>query len=148
MRTMNFDVIATSAPLNREASVVRDGSGDTWDFQPPPQMEHWKAPPLPVGRRPETIADLTGRVFGRLTVIRFHGKPEGKNALNGWLVRCVCGDYEVRTNKTLKKAANPNDCCCVCAKADRLKERAARTPTKRDLKRQRASFRRIVGEAA
>lgn len=146
MRTTNFDVIAASAPLNREASVARDGSGETWGFEVHEQISHWKAPPLPTHRRPHGMSDLSGRSFGLLKVLRFHGYREGKNAPALWLVRCSCGDYETRRHAKLVKGGDPNDRCVVCKKAEALRKRASRTPTKKDLRRQRAAFARIVGE--
>lgn len=147
MRTMNFDAIATAAPLNREASTVRDGSGDQWDFSPVEQIDHWKAPPLPTHPRPDALPDLTGKKLGRLTVVRFHGYREGKNAPAVWLVRCPCGDYETRRHKTVVRAADPDDCCVICKKAEALRKRAMRPPSKKDKRRQAAAFAKIVGEA-
>ncbi len=106
MRTTNFDVIAASAPLNREASVARDGSGETWGFEVHEQISHWKAPPLPTHRRPHGMSDLSGRSFGLLKVLRFHGYREGKNAPALWLVRCSCGDYETRRHAKLVKGGD------------------------------------------
>jgi hypothetical protein len=148
MRTSNFEALATAAPLNREASVVRDGSGDTWTQTIPEQMDHWTAPPLPLSPRPDNIEDLTGKVFGRLTVIRFHGSREGKHARPVWLVRCLCGDYETRRHKTLQKAANPDDACLICTKAEQLRKRGAKTTSGAYRRKAAAAFAKITGEAA
>lgn len=152
MRTMNFDAIAASAPLDRAASVVRDGSGDQWapavnDLT----MDHWSAPPLQTHPKPNALADLSGARLGRLTVVRFHGYREGKNAPPMWLVRCSCGDYEARRNTTVLKRlahAEPDDCCALCLKADQLRKRNSSAPTKSQLRKQRKAFNRIVSEAS
>lgn len=111
MRTMNFDAIAAAAPLDRQASTVRDGSGDLWA---PPEEEgrlHWKAPPVPTAERPENAEDLTGLPFGRgMKVIAYFGSIKG-NAR--WIVRCACGDYELRRAKAIKNAT-PDHCCHDC----------------------------------
>ncbi len=145
MRVTNWDAVATSAPLDRQASIVRDGSGDTWDHEVHPQIDHWKAPPLPLAKKPDALEDLTGKRWGRLVVVRFHGKREGKNAPLCWLVRCACGDYETRRYATALKAT-PEDACVICAKAERLRQRASLPPSKKQFRKQRAAFARIVGE--
>lgn len=100
MRTTNFDAIAASAPLNREASTVRDGSGDLWEPQIKATTLRWDAPPVPEAKMPAHVVDLSGRQIGRLTVVRYHGKR--KSGGHFWLVRCSCGDYELRRNKFIE----------------------------------------------
>lgn len=130
LRTTNFDAIATAVPLNREASTVRDGSGDFYDFPIPLHVQHWKAPPTPVGKLGKGAEDLTGRVFGRLTVIRFHGSAGGEWARPIWLVRCACGDYEVRRSKTLRSTTNADACCCICQHVKHLRDIGSKPNTK------------------
>lgn len=148
MRTMNFDAIATGAPLDRQASVVRDGSGDSWDARIPPGMDHWQAPPPSTERKPRDLEDMTARVFGRMTIIRYYGRREGKHARPLWLARCQCGDYETRRHETLKKGGNPEDRCYPCFRVMHLQQRAARAPNARDQRKAAAVFARIVGDAA
>lgn len=93
VRTMNFDALAASAPLDAKASTVRDGAGDLWEPKLKAPHRHWKAPPPPLAALPPNAEDLAGRKVGRLTVVRYHGKV-GK--FGRWLVRCQCGDYELR----------------------------------------------------
>lgn len=114
MRTTNFDVIAASAPLNREASVVRDGSGDQYEGKAPEYHAHWKAPPLPEDQfRPETGGeDMTGVRFGRMVVVRYH-RRHPRLRVAQWLVRCACGDYELRRTRAIK-AAQEDHKCQVC----------------------------------
>lgn len=115
VRTMSFDAVAAAAPLNREASVVRDGSGDLWAPKIKEHIEHWDAPPPPEAPRPEIMPDLTGRTVGRLTVIRYHGR---RGDSGRWLVRCACGAYELRRSKAITNP-KPRDggqehACAAC----------------------------------
>lgn len=118
MRTTNFDAIGIATPLNREASVVRDGSGETFVGKVPSWHDHWTAPPIPEGRRPDDKEDLTGRAFGRLTVIRYH-KTHKKDG-SRWLVRCTCGDYELRRSRTIRDAAE-DAMCAACGYFEHVK---------------------------
>ena len=56
--------------------------------------------------------DLTGKRFGRLTVIEKHGYTNGKRKLPTWLCKCDCGNTAIRTGKTLKDSKNSgcDDC--------------------------------------
>lgn len=67
--------------------------------------------------------DLTGRVFGRWTVIRYHGKkiyPSGSMLL--WLVKCDCGTEKVRAGNTLGKGSQS----CGCLHKERVRARFLR----------------------
>ncbi|WP_148050978.1 hypothetical protein [Pseudomonas fluorescens] len=70
--------------------------------------------PLPV-RKPnrneagqDCFVDLTGRKFGRLTVVGISAEVNAR-----WVVRCVCGSYGLRTAKTIKNA-DQEACCHQC----------------------------------
>jgi hypothetical protein len=52
------------------------------------------------------IKDLTGKKFGRLTVIKENGRTNGKRKLVVWLCRCECGNYVNRTAKALTTSKN------------------------------------------
>lgn len=113
MRTTNFDAIAAATPLNRTASTVRDGSGDQYEGKVPDWHAHWKAPPLPESnlRTESGAVDLAGLAFGQgMRVIRYH-RSRSKSAQ--WLVRCSCGDYELRSTRAIKSAA-PTHVCQAC----------------------------------
>jgi hypothetical protein len=120
MRTTDFDAIATAAPLNREASTVRDGSGDQWTPTIPATVLHWRD--LPALRPPQSLslqgrqalADMQGTRFGRLTVIGLLDK-EHSSAPATWVCRCVCGAYEGRRMKALQsgKAVMCHECRAV-----------------------------------
>lgn len=68
---------------------------------------------LPRLRKPPKIAPkLTGVRFGRFTVVGMHGTIRGV-----WVVRCACGDYEVRTAKAIRNPNNFGDRCTLCRNA-------------------------------
>ena len=61
--------------------------------------------------------DLTGQVFGRLTVIECAGKPKGKKTYS-WLCRCECGNTSVVDVSALTSG---NTKSCGCGKYDGFK---------------------------
>jgi hypothetical protein len=93
--------------------------------------KHWKEPRptykfIPQLGNPQSV-DLTGRKFGRFTVVGYLGSKEGasagagKNRKGSWLVRCVCGSYEPRTARAIRSPENNSDCCLDCRKLEQLK---------------------------
>lgn len=54
--------------------------------------------------------DLTGREFGRLTVIERQGSNEKRHAL--WLCKCQCGNSKVISSQDLLEG-NTNSCGCL-----------------------------------
>lgn len=114
MRTTNFDAIAAASPLDRQASVVRDGSGDTFEGKVPEWHAHWKAPPLREGSfHPGAHGmDMTGVRFGRgMVVVRYH-KSHNRGGAQ-WLVKCSCGDYELRRTSAIRNS-KPDHACQAC----------------------------------
>lgn len=131
MRTTNFDAIAAAVPLDSTASVVRDSvSRDVWTASIPPDIQHWSAPPLPAKTLRCDVEDLSGRLVGRMRVVRFHGATANGKPGPLWLVRCPCGDYEVRRTTTVLNNANPDACCFVCTTVEKLRRQGASRPTK------------------
>lgn len=62
--------------------------------------------------------DLTGRKFGRLSVLK---RVENKGSHVAWLCLCDCGNTTVATGKDLKSG---NTCSCGClGKENRIKSR-------------------------
>ena len=130
MRTTDFDAVAASAPLDRQASVIRDGSGDLWEAKiNEAGQAHWDAPPLPLSAKPANQPELTGHRFGRFVVMRWHGATSKKNPEPAWLVRCSCGDYELRRTKTILRAGDLDDCCMKCKVVRTLQGRARKPNT-------------------
>lgn len=103
----DFDKIITSSPLTASAGRVTS-RGEHWEpeSQMPPGLKHWKSPPpmdaySALGSHTQAI-DLTGKKFGRFTVLGLSTERASDGAR--WICRCVCGDYEARSAKTIKAA--------------------------------------------
>jgi len=128
-----WDRIITSAPLDKQAAIVRDGKGE--HFTPQMRLEDTKvrqiAPP-PMRPNPPNAEDLTGQRFGRFAVI---GRSADKPA---WVVRCACGWYEHRNARALK-TAGPADLasmmCTECCYVERVKAGLVLSPNERAARR-------------
>lgn len=107
-----YDRVASSAPVNADAARIYGARGERETLRPLPEtVRHFDAPPkiLPV---PASAPNRTGKKYGALTVIGYLG-PNSRNRGSEWLVRCLCGQYEVRRAKAVDKAS-PHDCCARC----------------------------------
>jgi hypothetical protein len=60
--------------------------------------------------------DLTGQVFGRLTVISYHGKRKKSTC---WLCRCLCGKSKVVQASNLVQGTSQS---CGCLRAEMMAE--------------------------
>lgn len=98
---------SSAVPVNQNAR--RDLRGGGTHYQPDIQLHqfHWKAPPR-TNPIPHRTPNLTGTQFGRFKVIGWYAKK------SGWIVRCACGDYEIRKTKTIQNSKNPDACCGYC----------------------------------
>lgn len=70
--------------------------------------DHWESCP-PIKKIPYNGLNLVGCKVGRLTVIGMARESKGR-----WVVRCACGDYEIRTAKAIRNPENKGDRCSVC----------------------------------
>lgn len=93
--------------------------------------------PIPSHRN---FQDLTGRVFGRLTVLGYHGK-RGKHPNGVWLCRCECGVEKVIASHHLKHG-NAQSCGCLGREKIARSHKGKRSHAFRDLTGQR--FERLV----
>lgn len=59
-----------------------------------------------------TAEDLTGRVFGRLTVLSLERRIKGRKRSSHWLCRCECGETKVVRGDSLK-AGMTASCGCL-----------------------------------
>lgn len=149
MRTMNWDAVAAAAPLDRQASTVRDGSGehDTPRRLPNENYVHSETP-LPVRAPLPNSVDLTGRGLGRMVVIGLAPPKGGRNVKAAWVVRCACGRFEHRTAKYIcNPAANADACCIQCDRVDRLRRLGSSRST-RASRESEASFLDRLASAA
>jgi hypothetical protein len=86
------------------------GAGTTFEFKVSDgAVQSFLPLPTRLPLRAETsqacFIDLTGRRFGRLTVVGISAEVVAR-----WVVRCVCGSYGLRTARAIKKA--DEDACC------------------------------------
>ena len=65
--------------------------------------------------KPEAARDLTGKVFGRLTVVKYNGL---RHQARWWECVCICGNTRVLSTKSLRKTRS-----CGCLRAIRNRER-------------------------
>ena len=65
---------------------------------PDPSTVHFKEP-LPTITVPRNVLDITGERYGHLTVVGLH--VVSKQPI--WQVKCDCGDYELRLQRTFVK---------------------------------------------
>lgn len=72
---------------------------------------HWETQP-PLKPVPAGTFDLTGAKYGQFSVVGMCAEGHGKWGL--WVVRCSCGDYEVRSTKAIRRADNDSECCAKC----------------------------------
>lgn len=128
VRTTNFDALAAASPLDRQASVVRDGSGDHWEAKISKTQLRWLAPPpmkvvSALTAPGQLIAkSLIGKRVGRLVILGIlNDGIERKSA--SWVVRCDCGYYEARKAKALREQRAGDDMACsACDKVNQLRE--------------------------
>jgi hypothetical protein len=60
-----------------------------------------------------TVTDITGQVFGHLTILSLIGPAEGQGYI--WLCRCMCGrEISRRSNKFTPSWKNKNQSCTAC----------------------------------
>lgn len=72
----------------------------------------------------KTFINLTGAKVGWLRVLGLFDDPlPHRRAL--WVVRCVCGHYEVRTSRALNNPGNQDDKCYKCRHLEYLRQRDA-----------------------
>jgi hypothetical protein len=62
------------------------------------------------------VKDLTGKVFGRLTVVSSQGS---KNSKRIWLVKCVCGVHRTVSSSALTTG---NSTSCGCLRHERINQ--------------------------
>ncbi len=111
---MDWDAVAPLSPFDRVASQVTS-KGEHYDPHHALGKVH-SSEPLPMRdltngekHNPEFI-DFSGSKFGRLTVMGISGDVKS-NKIGGmaWVVRCVCGAYEIRRTKYVKACVGGNN---------------------------------------
>ncbi|HEY4356004.1 MAG TPA: hypothetical protein VGN16_09675 [Acidobacteriaceae bacterium] len=110
-----WERLATSTPINRQAVKAVTARGG---WEPAKQLKPYGyiRSDAPMVTRPFPVTsdkkdDLTGLKVGRLTVIGMSFiSAHGKGA--SWVVRCLCGWYEVRKAKALRDPAYSKKAMC------------------------------------
>ena len=98
----------TLEPINRQAANLFKGG-----HQRNPSAykgAHWVVCPK-IDQRRRAKDNLAGLKFGRFIVIGLSSSHKSR-----WVVKCACGDYEVRKAKAVKNASNGKDMCAHCSK--------------------------------
>ena len=71
-------------------------------------------------------SDLTGRIFGRLTVVRFWGRSQARKPRPLWLCACSCGGQKSVTKEALMRPKSPTQ-SCGCLEMENRKRGNMRT---------------------
>lgn len=116
------DVVRTPVDVTGKTRDLRLPAEPTDQENTTDGRQRWRAPPAPLAPRPHNVQDLTGRPFGRMTVIGYHKSKAGLGAL--WLVRCVCGYYELRRSKAIVNSGAEQS-CSECTRLEHLRWRAS-----------------------
>jgi hypothetical protein len=110
----DFDRLGASTPANATAARVTS-RGTHWEpsVPLPTGLQHWKSPPpmRPFASASPDIVDMTGKKFGRFTVIGFlDDEAGGRNHGGRWVVRCACGgDFEAKSARAIKQMMSMTD---------------------------------------
>lgn len=123
-----IDRIITSVPQSRKDAVSLSG-GIHYEYNVTKQQALHSETPLPVRRIKKcerlspAFIDCTGKKFGWFKVIGLYSARDGYKKKARWVVRCVCGHYEIRHQKAIVNPKTPNDKCYICQHLDYLKEK-------------------------
>lgn len=118
--TSKFDKLISSDPIDQlTARVISKGTPPVGDRIDSTQMR-WAAPPECKPYLGPDEHNLTGRRFGQLTVYGCFGKSRSATGMR-WVVKCVCGYYEVRRTAYLKKESTGGRTMC-CTQCDYVEE--------------------------
>lgn len=114
-------------PINKTAGlVISSGTHFVPKLQPNATTQDlpYKISKDPIFSKPEH--NLTGKVYGRLSVIGLYEEP-GRKKKARYVCKCVCGRYELRLGNKLR-AGMTNDylMCEECQITERLRKRASR----------------------
>jgi hypothetical protein len=77
------------------------------------------------------LYDLTGRIFGRLTVVKFAEEASLRNPVSLWFCICSCGNFTGAKNSISLKQGGTQSCGCLKREALKMawqcerKQRAA-----------------------
>jgi hypothetical protein len=119
---MARDYPSHGVPVNKLAAMVIS-RGERHEMEYADRNTYENPPILLPSPSPEGVPNLIGYRNGRIEVIGYAGR-RGKRPSGGsrtlWLVRCDCGRYEFRRNRSIKKAKRHRDInqCNYCDARD------------------------------
>lgn len=125
-KTIDFDVLAASFPVDENARRITEAPGMHFSAGrkslPKIQRRDYRACVYPIATwkhpKPWTLAQLvkqqTGKKYGLWTVIGYAEWQGNEGSSAKWVVRCSCGRYEIRRMRSLRRAADTQDCCWEC----------------------------------
>ncbi|MBX4889795.1 hypothetical protein [Rhizobium bangladeshense] len=122
--------VAPLLPSDKVAGRVA-AKGEHFEWCPPSTTVHSSDPiphraPTAAERVMPEFVDLTGIKSGRLTVLGMAVEVSANGTR--WVVRCVCGSYELRRTRYLKacaaghKTGNDEPMCGSCAYTKKLRQ--------------------------
>lgn len=111
----DFSRIIASKPVNATTAKVVS-RGIDWVPDKVKRAKQWQErtdAPLPtrefIGPQDQ---DITGKRYGRLTVVGNSAERSRNDRGAAWVVRCTCGYYEIRRTKTLNEQAGRSAQMC------------------------------------
>jgi hypothetical protein len=75
------------------------------------------------------MIDLSGRIFGRLTVIEYKGRSKSKKTL--WLCHCECGKEKTVVGSNLV-SGNTTSCGCIRTEANKTRDYSDQIESRRE----------------
>lgn len=124
IKTSQFDLKKNSKPVDSVANRVVYQKGCYNQFKPTDNTVKHSSVCFPIREIPVDCENMTGKKRGSFTVIGlYNGIEVGKRAKGkkrsipkgyGWVVRCCCGKYEIRSKKAINNENNNKDCCLEC----------------------------------
>ena len=111
-----WDIIRTSAPVDRKAALSMAKGEQAPTLVKKQNFASMTCPPLCAVPRDPSFKNLVGlecngsRVVGLADKKRLGIKGEGAR----WVMRCVCGIYEIRTSKAIKSGVSRQFKCSSC----------------------------------
>lgn len=96
------------APVNRTASIVIS-AGQHHEYKATAIIYDSPYPMAICAPKNPNFVDMSGRRFGRITVIGYSKDFPGK-----WVCRCACGVYCLRKGRALRSAEHPVLPCYQC----------------------------------
>jgi hypothetical protein len=111
---MDYDKILASTPVNTTAArQLSKGDHFEPNIKDDGSRDYFKEilPMRPFVQKGDGRVDYTGHAWGRMRVIGLAVK-KGSDKKPRWMCRCVCGNYALRKEKTIK--AGTGDMCGEC----------------------------------